>query len=331
MQVVLDAKPVKAMFANIKPILRNSMDGGIIGFSLDKNVLTVTCKNGIIFEQRFPCDAIGPLMVTVLYRDISELLPNQGTVTLDLSEKYVHLMSESFTTTFLAAYGEVRPYTRRIAEYKPCKASMYKTLASAFSELGAVAKSLKRESSVLLMPGRAICKYPTIWLEVAHNGLTTSMSVKDLRTIANFNPKSYGYTNEAVEFVNGNSLIVFPVVPVGECKTCKDVIVNPRDPKQLAILDTLETLQSFTRAVQGPCKLTFYSDGYSVQYKSQEVEMTIRMGNCSGECYYTLDTYTEYLGMLFRLTSGRATHLYVGENAVMFEVPGELRLLHSII
>lgn len=331
MQVVLNARELRAMFSNLRPILRNSVDGGLLGFAIERHVLTVTCKNGVVFEQKFACEPEGPMYSTVIYRDIAELLPREGEVTLDVSEKQVHIKADQFSTIFTAAYGEVRPYTARIGQYKPCKGSTYQGLASAFAELNAVAKTLKREYSVLLVPPVAICKYPSVWLELAYEGISTSIGTRELRTIANFNPKFYGSTDEVVEFVNGSAMLAFPLNPVGECRTCSQVISNPSEPYPLQLISDLESVQSFARAVHGPCRLSFFPDGYSVQYKNQEVEMRLYIGDCHEECYYTLDTYTEYLMMVFRLIKEKQASLVVGDNAVMLEVANELRLLHSTL
>ena len=331
MQVVLNAKEFKSMFSTLRPILRNAADGGLLGFSVSQHVLSVTCRNGVIFEQKFACEQDGPMFVTVLYRDISDLLPGTGEVYVDLSEKLVHIKADGFTTTLLSAYGQVSPYRKRVQNYKQCDAKDYLRLARAFQELNAVAKTLKRDAPVLLVPPRAICKYPTVWLEVAYRGISTSMGMKDLRTIANFEPKLYGVAEDAIEFLNGSALLAYPLNKVGECKTCKDILVNPSEPKTLHVLESVENIQAMTRVVRGPCKVSFYTDGYIVSYKNNEVEMSVSAGPCTGRCLYTLDTYTEYLMMIFHLIGESKAQLVVGDNAVMLEAPGKLRLLHSIV
>ena len=297
MQVVLNAKEFKSMFSTLRPILRNAADGGLLGFSVSQHVLSVTCRNGVIFEQKFACEQDGPMFVTVLYRDISDLLPGTGEVYVDLSEKLVHIKADGFTTTLLSAYGQVSPYRKRVQNYKQCDAKDYLRLARAFQELNAVAKTLKR----------------------------------DLRTIANFEPKLYGVAEDAIEFLNGSALLAYPLNKVGECKTCKDILVNPSEPKTLHVLESVENIQAMTRVVRGPCKVSFYTDGYIVSYKNNEVEMSVSAGPCTGSCLYTLDTYTEYLMMIFHLIGESKAQLVVGDNAVMLEVSGKLRLLHSIV
>lgn len=332
MQVVVEARELRSMFRSLRPILRNSMDGGLLGFAVEDNILTVTCKNGIIFEQKFAVEPEGPMYATVVFRDIAELLPGQGQVEIDISEKAVSIQAEEFGTTFLAAYGEVTKYVPRVKEYKPCRGEDYRRMANTFQQLSSVSKSLKKESSVLLVPPRAICKYPTVWLEVIFRGLSTTIGLREIRTIANFDPKYYGVSGDAVEFINGSAMMAFPITPVGEVRTCKEVLSNPSEAYRLSSTpESLESLQSFARTVHGSCKLSFYSDGYSVQYKNQEVEMALRMGACVGKCYYTLDTYTEYLLMFFKLIEGKTAFLYKADNAIMIEVPNELRLLHSIV
>ena len=96
------------------------------------------------------------------------------------------------------------------------------------------------------------------------------------------------------------------------------------------------TVESFQAALDEGfygSEADFYitSDGYIVSYKNNEVEMSVSAGPCTGSCLYTLDTYTEYLMMIFHLIGESKAQLVVGDNAVMLEVPGKLRLLHSIV
>lgn len=330
MQAIIDAKELKRMFVDLRPILKNSMDGGLLGFNVEDNQLIVTCKNGIIYERKFACDVTGPIYSTVIYRDIADMLPTEGLAVISVSEKSVEMRTSEFSTSFVAAYGEIKPYVRRCRDQKQCRQETYAKLASAFRELSPVSKSLKSESSVILRPPFAICKYPTIWLEVPFEGFSTSIGVRELRTIANFNPKYYAASDEAIEFFNGSALLAVPISPVGDVLSTKDILQNPQPPRQLSGLAPLEKALSFARTVKGACKLTYYTDGYKVTYKNQEVEMAFSVGPCM-DPIYTLDTYTEYLQMLFRLTQDKTAYLTVASNAIMIEVPGELRLIHSIV
>lgn len=331
MQVTVESRDLRRMFADLRPVLRGSLDGGQLGINVEGGFLIFTAKAGIIYERRFPCNDPGPIYATVIYKDISDFLPGDGPATLDITDKSVGIRTARFSTTFASAYGEVKPYVRRCSDPKPVQAGTYLKLAQLFGELSPVSKSLKSESSVVLQPPCAVCKYPTVWLELPYAGFQTSISTKELRTIANFNPKHCAVGDDAVEFYNGSALLAIPRTPVAKAKTCDEILKNPGEPLQLYSTGCLEHCVSLARAAKGPCKLTCCSDGWYVAYKNQEVEMSFSVGQCS-DPYYTLDTYVEYLPMLFRLLGEEITGYFVkADNAVMFEVPGVFKLLHSII
>ena len=331
MQVTVEAKDLRRMFTDLRPVLKQALDGGLLGINIEDGFLIFTAKAGIIYERRFPCSVTGPAYSTVLYKDISDFLPSSGPATIDIEEKAVSIRTEKFSTTFTAAYGEVRPYVRRCKDPKQVLVGTYLKLAQNFGELSPVARSLKTESSIILKPPFAICKYPTIWLEVPYGGFVTSISQQELRTIANFNPKHYALGEDAVEFQNGPAILAVPRSPIGEVKTCADILVDPSKAMPLPDFNPLEECASLARTAKGPCKLTCCSDGWRVFYKNQEVEMSFSVGQCSNP-YYTLDTHVEYLTMLFRLLGTDVQGYFTkASNAVMFEVPGVFRLLHSIV
>ncbi len=331
MQVTVEAKDLRRMFADLKPVLRNSMDGGLLGLAVENGFLIFTAKSGIVYERRFPCQQQGPMSVTVIYRDIADFLTGGGPAVLDISEKSVTIRTAQFSTTFPPAYGEVQPYQKRCQDPKQVTPGIYLKLAQTFGELSTVSRALKKESSILLSDGFAICKYPTIWLEVPYNGFTTTISTKELRTIANFNPKYCAVSDEAAEFYNGSALLAVPRSPLATVKNCGEILVNPSAPMPLPRYGCLEECTSLSRTVKGNCKLTACKDGWRVQYKSQDVEMAFSVGQCL-HSYYTLDTYVEYLVMLFRLLGDeQEAYLVKADNAVMFEVPGRFRLVHSIL
>ncbi len=331
MQVTVELKDLRRMFIDLKPILKNSMDGGLLGITIENGSIVFTAKSGIIYERRFPCDQQGPMFATVVYRDISDFLTGDGLALLDVAEKAVSIRTAQFSTTFPSAYGEVRPYQRRCSDPKKVTPGLYLKLAQMFGELSVVSRAMKAESSVLLSDGFAVCKYPTIWLEVPYTGFSTSISTKELRTIANFSPRHCAVSSEAAEFYNGSALLAVPVTPIGTVKSCAEVLKDPAPPMKLPSYTALEECVSLARTVKGACKLTCCADGYRVGYKSQEVEMAFSVGPCNSP-YYTLDTYVEYLAMLFRLIGEEQEVYFIkATNAVMFESPNRFRLVHSIL
>lgn len=331
MQVIVEARDLRRMFSDLRPVLKQSLDGGLLGINVENGFLIFTAKAGLIYERRFPCTVPGPAYATVLFKDIADFLPNQGPAAIDIEEKAVSIRTAQFSTTLASAYGEVRPYVRRCKDPKPVQTGTYLKLAQIFQELAPVSRSLKSESSIIFEPPFAICKYPTVWLEVPYSGFTTSISSKELRTIANFNPKHFALGEDAVEFHNGAAILAAPRTPVGQTTNCTDILKDPEPAKPLPTFGCLEECTSLSRAAKGPCKLTCYSDGWRVYYKNQEVELSFSVGQCSNP-YYTLDTHVEYLTMIFRLLGEEVQGYFTkASNAVMFEVPGVFRLLHSII
>lgn len=330
MQVVVDAGKLKRMFRELKPILRKSDDGGILGMFVDNNIFTVTCKSGIIYERQFATDAHGSVAVTVLYRDLSDLLPTSGVAMITLSDKAVMVTTPEFSTTLQAAYGEVTPYKRRCTKFKNISATKLVDAAQMFASLSPVAKTLKMETPILLTSQVAIIKYPSVWLELPFTDFATSIGVRELRTVASFGPRSVGIADDAIEFLSDSALLAIPITPVGSVSTCRDILRNPQSPVGFFLGDFAVQVTSFARSVSGACKLTICKSGAILNYKSNTVEMHYCLGNVD-EPIYTLDTFTEYLQMIFRYLSEQEAELTVADNVVMFSVHDKFKLLFATI
>ena len=331
MFVVIDSLELRRVFEDLSPILRGAKDGATLGFAVENHVFSITYKGGLVYERRFACEEAGPVYITVLYRDIAAFLPSKELVTIYFADNHVEIKTSNFSTILVQAYGETMPYKERNKDFKPCDAEMYEMLTKSFSELSPVSKTLKYESSILLLPPRAICKYATVWLEVPFKGYSTSIGLRELKAVANFQPKRYSVSEGVVEFQNGSAILAVPCNNVGTIKTCKDIIRNPQSPIPIPVIPVTAEVQAFSRAVSGECSVTFYTDGYKLSYSSNTFSLSRTLGLCEGEVIYTLDTFAEYLPMIFRLLDGKEAQFIKADNAVMFEVPNQLRLLHSIV
>lgn len=330
MLVIVDAKSIRDLFRDIKPIYRSTHEGALMGWDLSNHQLTITCRNGATYQRRITVEQSGPYAITVLYRDLSELLPGSGTVQLDLQPLYIGIQAPSMQTTLTQAYGILSKYTPRGIDFRPCQSGYIQWLQAKLADMGPVAKTLKAEASLICYPPHAILKYSTMWLQADFGLFNSSMSLSDLKAVANFKPTEFAVTNEVIEFQRRDAILALPRTNVDSCKGVADVLKNPSEPRRLWGADLVAEMQKFQRAVgTGPCTLRFYTDGYQVEVDTPAFRCSKAFGNCT-QHIYSLSTYTEYLTMLFRLFDMSDTYLTVGSNAISISQDG-LTLLQSVL
>lgn len=330
MLVVVDTRELKEMFNDIKPILKPIGEGALLGVSLSKQVLRFTARNGLVYTKSFYVEGDGPYNVTVLYQDISEMLPSSGVATLDLEPVFVGIKTQQLSTTLRLANGIVSEYNTDLTEFRPCDAALYKRISDNFALLSPVAKSLGQETSAIMAPPYAVLKYSTVWLQTPFEGFDSLLSLRDLKAIAAFNPSELAISETAIEFKRRSAFLAVPKSPTQKTTTVIDILKNPSKPINLFPSNPLADVQKFTRSVgAGACKLLFYADGYEVKVDNSRYQCQFAHGDCT-KLLYTLPTYLEYLPMLFRIFPMKSAQLVIGTNAVAVSEE-KTTLLHSVV
>lgn len=86
----------------------------------------------VVYEQQLVSEHPGPYSLTVLYQDLSEILPGRGVVELDLSPLFVGVKCESMSSTLQQANGMVSRYSRREGTFRSISTNEVKQWARLF-------------------------------------------------------------------------------------------------------------------------------------------------------------------------------------------------------
>lgn len=316
MLIRLNAAELKGVFKDIKPIYKNCQDGALMGFNVDNYNLYITCSNGVVYEQHLPCEHPGPYSLTVLYQDLSELLPGRGVVDLELAPLYVSITSEFISATLQRANSDIARYRQRAMEFSQIDPSIVRGWASVFSETSTISKSLKREAAVVFKPPHAIIKFPTFWLQLQNNILDTSMSLNVLKAIAEFAPTEFATTDSAIEFRRRNATLSVQRTPIETCEFIDSITSDHEAPVTLRGQSYLPRIQQFLRSVgAGRCRCYFYRSGIEVVVSRPKVQSSLRIGECDAKIA-VIDTFLEYVQMFFRLCGEQDVTITSGKKSI---------------
>lgn len=330
MLVRVNAAELKTVFRDVKPILKSIKQGATLGFTVENHILYITCVNGIVYEQQLASEATGPYYLTVLYQDLSELLPGTGVVDLDLAPCYVEVRSAAMSATLPVANSVISRYKRRCDSPSPIDPATVKQWARLYAETAPVAKALGREAPIIFKPPYAVLKFPTFWLQLANTCLETTMGLSELKAVAEFAPTSVGSSSEVLEFYRGSAVLALPRNATDSCKSIDDMVGDHTAAKVVRGASYLPKVQQFLRSVgAGECRCHFYTDGISLAVHRPTVQSSLRVGTCT-DSILEIPTFLEYVQMLFKLFADAPITVTEGKTSVRLKSP-EVDALLSIL
>lgn len=299
--VRINASDLKEAFKALKPLYKGSQSAMLIGFSVNDYILSITGLNNLLYEQRIACEFSGPYSLTVLYQDLSELLPGTGTVDLELTPLYVGIKSQNMSAVLQQANGLLSPYKPRCSKFDTINPDELENWARTFAVTSPLVKSLGREAPIIFKPPYAVVKYPTFWLQLPNHVLDTTMSLRELKTIAEYAPTQFSVAGDVIEFKRGSSIMAMPRNTVDSCKYIDTLVQTHGEQHLLRTTSCLPKIQQFLRSVgAGSCKCFFYSDGIELSVSRATIQSSLKIGACS-VLTTVIPTFLEYVQMLFKL------------------------------
>lgn len=330
MLIHVDAAELKSVFRDIKPIFRGATDAALMGFTVEDHILYITCANGVVYEQQLASEQRGPYTISVLYQDLSEILPGRGVVTLELTPLYVGIKCERMSSTLQQANGLVSRYKQRGSNFKRISAQELKHFASTFAETAPVAKSISREAPVLFKPPVAVMKFPSLWLQLQCQSLDTVLSMSELKAVAEFAPTEYCTMSDAIEFRRGSAVLALPRNTIDACKTVEEMCTAHGPIKTLQGANYLPKIQQFLRSVgPGECRLYLFEDGLELHVNRPKVQSSIQVGACTKRIA-AISTFLEYVQMFFKVFGEQPVGVSEGAGSVRLQTPSASMLLSVV-
>ena len=331
MLLTLNASELKSVFKDIKPLFSGCADAALIGFTIEQHILYITCQSSVVYERQLVSEHPGPYSLTVLYQDLSEILPGKGTVELDLTPLFVGVRCDTMSATLQQANGIVSRYKQRDAKRKRIQEVSVKEWARKFTECSPVAKSLKREAPITFKPPYAIMKFSTFWLQLRNDDLDAVMSLKDLKAVAEFSPTEYSVTADAIEFHRNSAVMAVARNTVDRCTTIQEMVAAAKESGKVAGGAYLPKIQQLLRSVgPGECRCFFYEDGVEIVVHRPKVSSSLKMGDCGGKPVAIIPTFLEYVQMIFRLCGESAITVLIGKSFVCLRTE-DISMLLSVV
>lgn len=330
MLITVNSSDIRAAFQDMKPLFKAADTCNALGFTVHDYVLYITCNAGVVYERQVAVDQAGPYTITVLYQDLSEIIPARGVLSIDLEPLFVEISSEFMSATLQQANGIVSRYKQRSSSFEPINPAMVQTMADLFSNSTTVSKALKREAPITLKPPYARMEFATFWLECQNPLLDMTISLTHLKALAAFKPTEFSTSEDAVEFRNGPAILAIPRNAPVPSLCVQDLLKDPITCGVMQSNTYLTRIQQFWRSVgAGECRCHLYTDGMDIVVSRPRVQSHLKIGACT-ELITSFSTFIEYVQMLFTIIGTSPVEVIRGNNYLCLRTPTASMLLSTL-
>ena len=330
MLLTVNASDIKAAFVEMKPLFKSVDTCNALGFTVHDHVLYITCNAGVVYERQVVVDQVGPYTITVLYQDLSEIIPARGVLSINLEPLFVEISSDFMSSTLQQANGVVSRYKPRNKPFAPISPSYVQSLADLFGNTSPISKALKREAAVVFKPPYARMEYTTFWLECSNDQLDITMSLTQLKALAAFKPTEFSTSADAIEFRKGPALLAVPRNSPCESSCVQDLLQAPVAHGVLQGSTYLTRIQQFWRSVgAGECRCYIYKDGIDLVVSRPKVQSHLKIGDCT-ELITSFSTFMEYIQMLFTIIGTANAEVIRGNNYLCLRTATVSMLLSTL-
>jgi hypothetical protein len=252
----------------------------------------------MLYQRSIPTRCSDFFTVTVVYKDLSDLLGNTGPCELDITKAAVTITAPFAVVTLQAGFTEKSMYVP-ITDGKEYAIDVnFPNTVSTLTSISTLEKTLYKEASYIYDGKFVTVKYPTVWIRTPCRFVPTVMTKRHAETLAKFLPNKCVANDDVLEFSRGPGLFVIPRV---KAVLETDFNIKLKDMKQVAIIPTLNLLSRLKRVRSsignGFLKMAIYKEGINLFTSREKVNLSMVHGDISEGYVATVDIPLEYLIM----------------------------------
>ncbi len=327
-----------ASFTNILSTLRVLVPKGDtempIGVYVNNGVLTIVCTQGCVYQAEVEIDDITTVAeTTVLYRDISTLVPMTGEVELEFNSTYMSIHGEGFDADFPAAFSVVEKYNFSEVTFVEITSSMY--LSGLMTILGTGLERLYNKiSRIMIWDSVAVQKFPNVWIQVRANGLPVEavLDTSHVKLLTQFSPTKVSISDAStLVFSNKTATLQLPCRPVQDKTKITELMSDMTPVSQFNISSYLEKLRSAVRfGAKEHCKIALHSSGIRTILSHSNVSVKVSMGDIHSDVVGVFELPIQLWLSLLRGIGSENVEVLYGGNKVCLRTPFTIIVAHVL-
>lgn len=248
MLVRVDTQLLKKAFTFIQKLLKGKDTTPLISFTTDRNGLTITAANGPIYQMTIPCKTEGFFTVTVLFKNITELM-TKGECEVLLTDRFVQLtINGNIRVTLSEAYSSVTSYKHLSTPKVSVNPIQIGSTVSALRKTSLLGKIYQTEAPILFLGETAMIKYNTFWIETKSSYLSTVMSLNVADLLKEFRPNDLAESDSVLEFSRDFETLAIPKVKGSETKSVYTLMKDTKEIGRINLTSVQTCLSALKKA-----------------------------------------------------------------------------------
>lgn len=293
--VNVNARDLQACLSQITPLVPKGTLYVPLGLHVHDNLLVITCLQGCVFQSHIPIGSDEVMSISVMYRDVTPLLPGSGEVTLEFATNFLELTASGISVSLYNSYSVVQE--QKFEEYVYTDILHDDYIYNLRTMLGMNLDNIyKAVKPVNVYDKVALLKFPNTIVQVRTTGLPINcvLDVEHIKLLLRFRPTKVCRDGYLLTFLNDNAVLQLPCKDNVDKNTFVDMLEDLGEPVSINIDGYLDKVRNLSKALsKGKCTVVIYSDGITTKLFADNTNASVSIGNMSTEVIKVLNIPTQ--------------------------------------
>ncbi|MDR1523241.1 MAG: hypothetical protein LBS29_04755 [Endomicrobium sp.] len=298
MKIIIDNRALKSALDYIAFLYKGRDKASAVCFSVEDGIFRIIGEQSVLFQHSMTVNVQEADTATVMFMDVSSLLPTDGFAEIEIVNNTVNISSSNFGVLLLPASSLLYAYAVDKERVSMFNAMNLINLESKLRYVSSIAKLFKTDIEVYFDGDYANIYFSTIWLRHRGVSLNTTLTIENIRRIARFNPTG-SYTEEDALIFTKNSKDTILVIPLSKKKQKPDF--EEALPRNIAMFDwkiglLRNGLKAFNNTVKdGIVSLALDSEGVTKILAERGTLKAFYVSGYMGDIVFMLNIPIEYI------------------------------------
>lgn len=293
--VSVRAQDLQACLSQIVPLVPKGTMYVPLGLHVHNNLLVVTCLQGCVFQSHIPVDSNEIMSASIMYRDVTPLLPRSGDVTLKFATNFLELAASGVSVSFSSSYSVVAEQEFEEYDYTDMLSEDY--LYNLRTLLGMNLDSIYKAVKPIHSYGKvSLLKFPNTIVQVRTSGLpiNCTLDAEHVKLLLRFRPTKVHRDGFMITFLNNSAVLQLPCKDNVDGNNFTDMLTDLGEPIVLNIDGYLEKVRNLSKALpKGKCTIVVHKEGVNTKLSADNTHANVSVGDAHSEVLQVVSLPTQ--------------------------------------
>lgn len=301
--VKVHASDLKRAVSAMAPLFPKGTSSMPIGIYMSNGELKIVCVQGAVYQASVHVDdeiAIGN--ISVLYHDISPLIPSSGEMSLEFTPTGLSIAGYGLEAELPVSYGVVEEQDFSGYKYTDIAGSSYTEGLKNMLSMN-LDKMYNTIAPIHILNGISLQRLPNVWVQARSAGLTFSavLDVEHVKLLLRFDPKQVctDVTGTLI-FRNSTGILQLPCNRCNDESKITELMSDLGNPVKLQIGHYLEQVKQIAKVdSKSHCKITLYESGLKTTVDYERTSVSVSVGNTQSKvlqvCHFPIQVWLTFL------------------------------------